>query len=99
MILPLLDTYLPFIVQDYLAGLDIALFSFSFFQLQNIGTVKFVLDVFAYPQPNSYLYKIGLTSASTFINVINILPMLIIILSLHSIAIVVKLCLKRKEYG
>ena len=62
------DAYLPQSVIDYISGMKIFSFNFSFLSLQKLPVIKIPLQLLDFTQNNVELETIGLNSGSSFVN-------------------------------
>ena len=79
----LTEAYFPSPVNNYLVGLKMFSFNFSFMFIQNIPWLQNWLKEFNFSQPSAMLQDIGLVSQSSLINNINLLLILILIVLSH----------------
>lgn len=97
-LLPLLPAYFPSKVGDFIIGLDFSMLSFNFIPT---GWITFDEDreaLLEIPQDNTYLYKIGLQSKSSLMNILPMLSFLAILGGFHLvISWLYYLLLKTKE--
>lgn len=90
----LTGAYIPKYVSDYLVGLKIALFSFSFMNVRNIESVDKFLNWLDFSQPNKNLDDIGISSGSTLVNISSIIMIVLIVGLAHILFLLLRFCLK-----
>ena len=72
LLLPLIGPYVPNDVINFIAGLDLTLVSFYFFEVEDWDILVSMKNTFSYSQSNSYLYLLSFKDGSTAINLINV---------------------------
>ena len=77
------DSYLPQSVIDYISGMKIFSFNFSFLSIQNLPIIRIPLRLFDFTQNSQALESIGLNSGSSLINNINLAFTFLMIISVH----------------
>ena len=77
------DSYLPQSVIDYISGMKIFSFNFSFLSIQNVPIIRIPLQLFDFTQNSKALESIGLNSGSSLINNINLAFTFLMITSVH----------------
>ena len=79
----LTDAYLPGSVVEYITGMKLFSFNFSFLKISNWPGINLGTNVLNYNQINTQLETIGIESGSSFVNNINILLILLSIILVH----------------
>ena len=77
------DAYLPQSVIDYISGMKLFSFNFSFLSFQTLPVIKVPLQLLDFTQNSVELETIGLNSGSSFVNSINLLLTVIMVIFLH----------------
>jgi len=70
LLLPLIGTFMPWKVIDYLTSLNFTLVSMDFIPLGKGGKMQSIMEMVDYEQTNSYLELLDLESSSAFINLL-----------------------------
>ena len=83
MFVPFIGATLSSDMMDYLSRLSFVLFSFSFVPTNKVYGLSEIFNLFNAPQPNENLSKLKLKYSSAFINHLNLLLILIVIMSFH----------------
>ena len=71
-LIPILGTYLPTKIYNYLKSMNTSLFNIDFLPTSNSGSFIDFKGLFDYNQQNSYLKLLGLTSGSALVNILNL---------------------------
>ena len=79
----LTDAYLPSSVVEYITGMKLFSFNFSFLQISNWPGINLGINFLNYNQIITQLETIGIESGSSFVNNINIVLILLSIVLVH----------------
>lgn len=71
-LLPLLQTYMPDKLYDYLKSMKAGLFNGDFLPTEDSNTFTDFKNMFDFPQVHTYLKLLGLSSGSAFVNILNL---------------------------
>jgi hypothetical protein len=82
-VLPLLGSYIPEKIMDFINAMNDSLFSFSFLPFDNTTLVDYIEEKYSFDQPNHYLYLLQLKSGSAIVNMTNLLIVFGMIAGVH----------------
>jgi cysteine-rich repeat protein len=94
-LLPLLDTFIPQKIMDFIKAMSDSLFKMEFLPTDDSAFLDSVNEKFDFFQYNLYLYVIGLESGSAVVNVINLLIVTFMILVVHSMLSLIYLAMTK----
>lgn len=76
-LMPMLLSYFPPKIIQFILGMDITMFSFDFIPSDSISFVQALKDWISYPQEDSYLREMGLISGSSLVNFFSMIGFII----------------------
>ena len=88
-LIPILGTYLPTKIYNYLKSMNTSLFNIDFLPTSNSGSFIDFKGLFDYNQQNSYLKLLGLTSGSALVNILNLSVTVGCIFWLHIVILII----------
>ena len=77
--------YLSDGVFSIITGMSFALFDFDFIKIEKIKIFEIIYESLAFEQPNTLLNNIGITSGSTFINMLKSILVVCILIWMHAL--------------
>lgn len=84
-LLPLLDSFIPQKIMDFIKAMSDSLFQMDFLPTEDSSFMETVNENFDFFQFNLYLYVLGLESGSAVVNVINLAIVTFLISFIHVI--------------
>jgi hypothetical protein len=97
MLLPILDSYIPDKILDFIKSMRDSLFNIEFLSTDGLTFLDPFNEKFDFFQYNLYLYLLGLESGSAIVNVINSLIMSFFIIVGHSILFAIYLVMAKNS--
>ena len=94
-LIPLLRTYLPTKIYNYLKSMNTSLFNIDFLPTSNSGSFIDFKGLFDFNQQNSYLKLLGLTSGSALVNILNLTVTVGCILWLHIVILIIYVIIRK----
>ncbi|CAI2381570.1 unnamed protein product [Moneuplotes crassus] len=94
MLLPLVPHYFSYKVLDFLSGMGFSMLSFDFIKLEDISLIKGIITWITSPQHNEHLENIGMRYASSIINYLSLMVVIILVGIIH---LSILLCYKKFE--
>ena len=94
-LIPILRTYLPTKIYNYLKSMNTSLFNIDFLPTSNSGSFIDFKGLFDYNQQNSYLKLLGLTSGSALVNILNLTVTVGCILWLHIVILIIYVIIRK----
>ena len=88
-LLPMLQTYMPDKLYDYLKSMKAGLFNADFLPIGDSGTFTDFKNLFDFPQVHTYLKLLGLTSGSAFVNILNLTVIIGAAVWIHILLIII----------
>ena len=82
-LIPMLRTYLPDKIYNYLKSMSTSLFNINFLPTSDSSSFVSFQSLFDYNQQDSYLKLLGLTSGSAFVNILNLSVTVGCVICLH----------------
>ena len=84
-LLPMIKIYYPTSVLFYIEGMDISMMGFDFLGISSTRIHETWVDRMTSQQDDEYLQSIGLNKTSSFVNALNILVIVGVVIILHLI--------------
>ena len=94
-LIPMLKTYLPDKIYNYLKSMSTSLFNINFLPTSDSSSFIDFQAMFNYNQQDSYLKLLGLTSGSAFVNILNLMTTVGCIVCIHIIAFILFLVVRK----
>ena len=94
-LIPMLKTYLPDKIYNYLKSMSTSLLNINFLPTSDSSSFIDFQAMFDYNQQDSYLKLLGLTSGSAFVNILNLMTTVGCIVCIHIIAFILFLIVRR----
>ena len=88
-LLPLIQTYLPDKIYNYLKSMNSSLFNADFIPTSNSGYFTYFKNLFDFNQIHTYLKLLGLTSGSAFVNILNLTVVVLTVIILHILLLII----------
>jgi hypothetical protein len=93
-VLPLLGSYIPFKVMDFIKAMNDSMFTFGFIPSENTTLVNYIDEKYSFDQPNTYLFLLQLESGSAIVNVVNLLITIFTFITIHLLILCLYLLLR-----
>ena len=93
LLLPICGAEVPKDIQDYLAGMDFALFNFGFLPYKDLWVSRKISEYLHRDQNNEYLDTIGLESSSAIVNQLPLIYTILVLVFFHLCLLILKLIL------
>ena len=94
-LIPMLKTYLPDKIYNYLKSMSTSLFNINFLPTSDSSSFIDFQSMFDYNQQDSYLKLLGLTSGSAFVNILNLMATIGCIVCIHIIISILFLIVRK----
>ena len=94
-LIPMLKTYLPDKIYNYLKSMSTSLFNINILPTSDSSSFINFQSIFDYNQQDSYLKLLGLTSGSAFVNILNLMTTIGCIVCIHIIAFILFLIVRK----
>ncbi|CAI2380013.1 unnamed protein product [Moneuplotes crassus] len=94
LLLPLVPPYFPAKVAQFILGVDFSFVSLDFIPVEKIPLVKEIKEAVDYPQEDSYLDDIGLTSSSSIVNYLPMVCFILVMSLFHLTLSLIYVCCK-----
>ena len=93
-ILPLVGAYIPEKIYDYLKSMNTNLFNLNFLPTSSSSSTVSFKKLFDFRQPNQYLHLLSLNSGSAFVNIIDLMTTVLIIVAIEILLLIIYVILK-----
>ena len=94
-LIPMLRTYLPDKIYNYLKSMSTSLFNINFLPTSDSSSFVSFQSLFDYNQQDSYLKLLGLTSGSAFVNILNLSVTVGCVICLHIVILILFLIIRK----
>lgn len=81
--LPMIGSYFPPTIMDFILGMDFTMFSFDFINIESWGFVQDMNNWISYPQVDSYLEELGQGTGSTILNNLSLIFVILQFVLIH----------------
>jgi hypothetical protein len=93
-VLPLLGSYIPNKVMDFIKAMNDSMFTFGFIPSKDTTLVNYIEGKYSFDQPNTYLFLLQLESGSAIVNVVNLLIAISTFITIHLLILCLYLLLR-----